>query len=86
MATNLVPPGDTQAWVTASGGKVYVAFQPPDRPRRASYTVDDRFGQLVNNQDLTLGRDDVTAVCGYLRAAGQHRLAQIVTLRHAHLT
>ena len=85
MAHNLVPPGDTHAHVTASEGKVYVAFQPLGGGFRASYTVHATTGLVVNNHDPALGRADITAVCDYLHAAGQDPVVALVTDHSRHL-
>ena len=88
---NLVPTGNNQAHVTASGGKVYVAFQPPDvpyrpfntdGPYRASYTVDVRAAEVVNNHDPELHRPDLIHVCALLTLAGKPDLSARVALAY----
>jgi hypothetical protein len=86
MAQNLVPPGDCGALVTASGGKVYIAYQTPKSWYRASYTVDERTGQVTDNHDPHLDRADIRIVCMFLRSAHRARAVVEVERRYADLT
>lgn len=83
MAANLIEPGDIGGQVTASGGKAYVSWQFTPRAQRMSFTVDERSGEVIDNQWPDLNPLDLPTVCELLRAAGKDRVACQVERRYA---
>lgn len=82
MVTNLVDPGDSAAQVTASGGLAYVSWQTTPASQRMSFTVDERSGEVIDNQWFHLNPLDVVVVCVLLRMAGKGGVADRVARRY----
>lgn len=70
--------------VKVTGESVYISWD--GKRYRASYTVARRTGQLTDNHDPQINRDDITIVAGILRGAGEKSLADKVKRFHRNLT
>lgn len=68
--------------VTASRGKVYLSWD--GNKHRASYTVDEMTGHVVDNVYTTVTRSDAAVLQGLLKAAGYEWLADQVWRNYRH--
>jgi hypothetical protein len=85
VARNLIDPGDCEARVTVSGGRVYVSWQTCRSGHRASFTVTEHTAEVIDNQYPYLTRSDIVIVAGFLRTAGKKRLAGEIEKRYREL-